>query len=65
MTLEENGPRFLEDWQSTYAYSSRLGGKLSCRVHGQPLPKIQWVTNELFPVSNITNVREVSGNITQ
>ncbi|ODN04431.1 Down syndrome cell adhesion molecule-like protein Dscam2 [Orchesella cincta] len=65
ITLEESGPRFAEEWQSTYAYSSRLGGKLSCRVHGQPKPKLQWVTNELFPVTNITSIREVDdeGNL--
>ncbi|CAL8103483.1 unnamed protein product [Orchesella dallaii] len=65
ITLEESGPRFTEEWQSTYAYSSRLGGKLSCRIHGQPKPKVQWVTKELFPVTNITSLREVDdeGNL--
>lgn len=60
ISLEENGPRFMDDWISSVKFSSRVGGKLYCRTHGTPKPIIQWFTSESKPVTNITNLREVT-----
>ena len=61
ISLEENGPRFMDDWISSVKFSSRVGGKLFCRAHGQPRPVIQWFgAADGLRVQNISGLREVS-----
>ncbi|OXA55659.1 Down syndrome cell adhesion molecule-like protein Dscam2 [Folsomia candida] len=65
LSLDESGPRFLDEWSSSYAFSSRLGGSLRCGGHGSPHPRVEWVSRDGFPIGNVTGLREVlpTGNI--
>ncbi|XP_035706898.1 Down syndrome cell adhesion molecule-like protein Dscam2 [Folsomia candida] len=65
LSLDESGPRFLDEWSSSYVFSSRLGGRLRCGGHGSPQPRVEWVFRDGFPVGNVTGLREVlpTGNI--
>ncbi len=57
LSIDETGPRFLEEWSPTYAFSSRLGGNIRCGVHGGDP---QWVNKDGFQIENVTGLREVN-----
>jgi len=59
ISLEENGPRFMEDFARSVIFSSRVGGGIKCRAHGMPKPTIQWITKDFLPVINLTAIRQV------
>ncbi|KAK6630667.1 hypothetical protein RUM43_014652 [Polyplax serrata] len=60
--LDLQGPIFLYEPPRRVEFSNTSGGKVDCQAHGVPLPVLEWILADGTTVTQIKDVRLISGN---
>lgn len=60
--LDLQGPIFLYEPPRRVEFSNTSGGKVDCQAHGVPLPVLEWILADGTTVTQIKDMRLISGN---